>query len=307
MAYLYSGNNNAISAITLALKMRDAELKAVVGRVCDVSENVTGTATNSANVGHNISSILAQQNNETDQVVTAMNEMSSTVEDLARVVEETAQISKGGLDTTHQGQAMVQQTIAANNDLANQLNEVELAITRLVNGSQSIETVLNEISGIADQTNLLALNAAIEAARAGENGRGFAVVADEVRTLAMRTQQSTGEINALLSQLRTESEFANTAMMKGTELSQQCVSLSEKTGESLEKISSEVSNLTDLNTQVATAIEEQSMVSHEINNNIVAISEMSATTEKHGMESVALSDELLIKLKEQQALVTQFI
>ena len=307
MSYIYSGNNNAISAITLALQMRRAELKAVVGRVCDISENVTSTAKESAECGINVSTILSQQNNETEQVATAMNEMSATVQDLSRVVATAAQTSQQGLDITHEGQKIVKETIAANDGLAEQLNEVEEAIARLINGTKSIETVLNEISSIADQTNLLALNAAIEAARAGEQGRGFAVVADEVRALAMRTQQSTNEVNSLLTQLQSESESANNAMGKGSDLSHSCVALSGKTGESLNQIITEVSELANLNMQIATAIEEQAAVSEEINRNIVAISDMSASSEQNGQQSVELSNELLDKLDEQQALVTQFL
>lgn len=307
MSFIYSGNNNAISAITLALKMRGAELKAVVGRVCDVSDNITSTAKEASECGISVSTILSQQNNETEQVATAMNEMSATIQDLAQVVDHAAQTSKKGLDVSNQGQKIVQQTIVANHNLSEQLEKVEQAIERLVNGTKSIETVLNEISSIADQTNLLALNAAIEAARAGEQGRGFAVVADEVRALAMRTQHSTTEINKLLSQLQSESDLANTAMLKSSKLSDNCVQLSAKTGESLEKIIVDVNELTDLNIQIATAIEEQSLVSEEINSNIVAISDMATSTNNHGQKSVELSSELLEKLEEQQALVTQFI
>ena len=307
MSYIYSGNNNAISAITLALQMREAELKAVVGRVCDVSDNITLTAQESSESGISVSAILSQQNNETEQVATAMNEMSATIQDLVLVIDNAAQASQQGLEISAQGQTIVQENIDANNELAKQLSEVDHAIIRLVNASKSIEKVLNEISGIADQTNLLALNAAIEAARAGEYGRGFAVVADEVRALAMRTQQSTNEINTLLEQLQSESNFADIAMKKGSVLSENCVQLSGNTGESLTKINDEVSNLADLNMQISTAIEEQSLVSEEINRNIVAISDMSKTTEEHGKKSVHLSSELLAKLEEQQALVTQFI
>lgn len=306
MSFLYSGNNDQIGTIKLAQKMRAAELKAIVGRVCDVSDNITLTAKEAAECGINVSAILAQQNNETEQVATAMNEMSATVNDLAQVVGHAAQASQHSLTISGQGQKIVQETITANNDLAVQLTQVEGAIARLVNGSKSIATVLNEISSIADQTNLLALNAAIEAARAGDQGRGFAVVADEVRSLAMRTQQSTVEINNLLSQLQSESHAAHNAMEKGTELSRQCVALSAETGNSLLQINSEISELANLNIQIATAIEEQSLVSEEINRNVVAISDMAVTTESHGQQAVVLSHELLDKLKEQQALVTQF-
>lgn len=306
MSYIYSGNNNAISAITLALQMRKAELRAVSGRVSDTSENITGTADEAAQCSENVSSLLVKQNSETEQVATAMNEMSATIQEVARVVEEAAERAKQGVTISEQGQQMVKDTASANNQLAEQLGEVEQAISRLVSGSQMIESVLNEINGIADQTNLLALNAAIEAARAGEHGRGFAVVADEVRALAMRTQESTGEVNKILAQLNNESEFATQAMERGTELSQNCVSLCDKTDLSLQQIISEVTELTNINTQIATSIEEQAAVSEEINRNIVTISDMAAGCEENGKYSQKLSAQLLEKLKEQQDLVTQF-
>jgi PAS domain S-box-containing protein len=306
MSFIYSGNNDGLGVINLALQMRTAEIKAVVGRVSDVSTNVTQTAKKAAECGVSVSTVLAQQNSETDQVATAMNEMSATINDLAEVVGNAAQASQQGLDISNQGQVSVQETIAANNELATQLNEVEEAIERLVNGSKSIEKVLGEISSIADQTNLLALNAAIEAARAGEQGRGFAVVADEVRALAQRTQQSTNEINKLLTQLQSESHAANRSMEKGTALSMQCVQLSNNTGKSLQQIITEVTLLANLNTQIATAIEEQSLVSEEVNRNVVAIADMAKSSAEHGQEAVELSNELLDKLEEQQALVTQF-
>ncbi len=157
MSYIYSGNNDDLGAINLAMKKREAELKAVIGRVCDVSESITITARQGAECGESVSSVLSQQNNETEQVSTAMNEMSSTVSDLANVVSNAAQVSQNGLQMSSQGQEIVQETILANNGLAEQLIEVEQAIERLTNGSKSIETVLSEINSIADQTNLLAL------------------------------------------------------------------------------------------------------------------------------------------------------
>jgi methyl-accepting chemotaxis protein len=307
MKFIYSGSNDDIGAINLALQMRAAELKAVVGRVCDASLSITDKAKESAECGEGISATLNQQHNEIDQVATATNQMSATIAELASVVANAATSSQQGLEISKQGQQLVQQTISANNGMAAQLTEVEQAIARLVNGSKSIETVLAEISGIADQTNLLALNAAIEAARAGEHGRGFAVVADEVRALAMRTQQSTEEINGLLSQLQQESHLANEAMTKGSDLSQRCVEFADKNGGALDNIIAEMSQLADLNDQIATAIEEQSVVTEQINRNVVSISQMSYQTQEHGQQSVSLSADLLVKMQDQQALVTQFI
>ena len=166
--------------------------------------------------------------------------------------------------------------------------------------------MLNEISSIADQTNLLALNAAIEAARAGEQGRGFAVVAEEVRALALRSQQSTDEIGKSIIQLRAESDFAINSMAKGRELSTACVAMAEQTGQALRQVTEEVSSLADINMQISTAVEEQSVVAEQLNQNIISISSMSTTSENHGREAVTLSETLLTRLSDQQSLIAQF-
>ena len=306
MSYLYSGNNDAIGNIELALSMRKAEINAIVGRVNDVSLHVSENANTSAKTNDRVAKDLVKQRAETEQVATAINEMSATVQDLSRSIADAALASEQGRVLSEEGQGVVETAIKAIGELAGQLGEVDAMITHLVVGSKSIESVLTEISSIADQTNLLALNAAIEAARAGEQGRGFAVVAEEVRALALRTQSSTQEINTLLAKLQTDSNNAVVAMKKGNELSENCVQLSEQAGESLSNVSAEVSQISDLTTQIATAIEEQSVVTEEISQNIVKISELALTCEKHGTEAITLTKELLQQLDDQQSLISQF-
>jgi methyl-accepting chemotaxis protein len=232
--------------------------------------------------------------------------MSATVQEIAQVVSRAADASRQGLDISNEGQKVVSQTTRSINELSEQLGEVDTAINRLIEGTRSIETVLSEISGIADQTNLLALNAAIEAARAGEQGRGFAVVAEEVRALAMRSQQSTDEIGKLILQLRTESDFAIDSMAKGRELSTACVAMAEQTGEALRQVTNEVSSLSDINIQISTAVEQQSVVAEQVNDNILTISNMSSESENHGRESAVLSETLLNRLGDQKRLIAQF-
>mgnify|MGYP003644374371 CR=1 FL=1 len=306
MAYLYSGNNDDIGTINLAIQMKQAELKAIIGRVTDDSESITEIAQQSAKRGEDVASILSSQKSETDQVATAITQMSATVQEIAQVVIQASEAAQQGLEISANGQAVVSTTVEAISELSNQLTEVESNITRLINGTKSIETVLNEISSIADQTNLLALNAAIEAARAGEQGRGFAVVAEEVRALALRSQQSTEERSKLLGLLQKESSSATLAMDKGNKLSENCVELARETGETLNKINTEITELANINAQIATSVEEQSVVTEQVNQNIVSISDMSTESEIHGRESVTLSDTLLTRLNEQHSLIGQF-
>ena len=306
MSYLYSGNNDDIGSILLSMKMRSAEINAVVGRVSDDSTVITDSAQISADRGTSVATILQKQTVETEQIATAINQMSATVQDIARVVSDAAQASQQGLDISNEGQNIVTQTTSSIVELSDQLGEVDEAINRLIEGTQSIENVLGEISGIADQTNLLALNAAIEAARAGEQGRGFAVVADEVRSLAMRSQQSTEEISKLIQQLRNESDFAINAMTKGNDLSSRCVGLASETGESLREVNMKVSALADLNIQISTAVEEQSVVAEQVNKSISSISATSSESERHGREAVTFAETLLDRLHAQQNLISQF-
>ncbi|RHW76947.1 PAS domain-containing methyl-accepting chemotaxis protein [Colwellia sp. RSH04] len=306
MSYLYSGNNDAIGKVQLALAMRRAEVNAVVGRVTDVSIQASKNGNLASEQSILVSQKLSDQKNESEQIATAINEMSATIQDLARTVVETAQSAEEGQEMTTSGQETIAISVNAINDLSKQLTEVDSMIGKLSDGSNSINTVLSEISSIADQTNLLALNAAIEAARAGEQGRGFAVVAEEVRALAMRTQQSTEEIRTLLTQLQSDSDNAVDAMNKGNELSANCVSLSNEAGIALKSIHKEVSLISDATAQVATAIEEQSVVSEQMSQNIVRINDLAISCEESSQESSLLSSELLEKLSSQEALITQF-
>lgn len=306
MSYLYTGNNDAIGTVQLALAMRKAEINSVVGRVTDVSIQVSENAISASDQSEQVTQKLSEQRNETEQVASAMHEMSMTIQDLARTINNTAQSAEQGQAMTKSGQETITTSVDAINSLSLQLTEVDRMITKLSDGSKSINAVLSEISGIADQTNLLALNAAIEAARAGEQGRGFAVVAEEVRALAMRTQQSTEEIRNILTTLQSDSDNAVDAMNKGSELSVRCVSLSNEAGKALNNIHNEVSLISDAITQIATAVEEQSVVSEQVNQNIVRVNEIAMLCETSSQESSLLSSELIDKLSDQESLITQF-
>lgn len=307
MAYIYSGEKDAISHVKLALAKRRAELKAVVGRVNDVALQVKSSAQDSNTQSGELSSKLSRQKLETELVATAMHQFTDTIQEIAKTVSDAATSSDQGCEISEQGHKIVGATVGAIEELSNQLIEVDSVIRRLVDGSNAINVVLETIASIAEQTNLLALNAAIEAARAGDQGRGFAVVAEEVRALAIRTQQSTEEINRLLSDLKVESQSAVSAMEHGNQLSQNCVDLAQETGIALQRINTEMISISDLNRTIASAIEEQSIVSEDVSRRVIAITNLATEGETASADCQNINDQLLQRVKNQQSLVERFL
>ena len=307
MAYLYSGTNDISGFLTLALAMQEAKLKAVVGRVNDVTERVNQNASESSNSGRLVTDLLDKQNVDVMQIATAMDEFTATITDLAANVGELSLAAKSTEQQNIEGKDSVMESLKAIQELDEQLQNASNEVQRLVDGNSQINNILNKINEIAEQTNLLALNAAIEAARAGEQGRGFAVVADEVRHLAVRTQESTEEIGNLIGELNTTSNNAQKAMAQGISLSSRCVELANASGGSLDSILENVTNLSDLNSTIATSIEEQSVVAEQIAMNVNQVKELAEESGQHGQNSQHLSDELLTQVEEQSSLVRQFI
>ncbi|WP_443216099.1 methyl-accepting chemotaxis protein [Pseudomonas sp. M47T1] len=214
---------------------------------------------------------VSSQQQETEQVATAMNQMTATVHDVARNAEQAALAAQSADTKVDSGQQVVRQSMQRIEQLAGAADSASQSIVRLSDEIQNINSVVAVIKSVAEQTNLLALNAAIEAARAGEQGRGFAVVADEVRALAKRTQQSTAEIERLVSTLRASAEASVAQIQNSGELVKLAVTDALQTESALGSIASAVSQIQQMNQQIAAAAEQQSSVAEEINRSVTSI------------------------------------
>ncbi|ABZ77798.1 methyl-accepting chemotaxis sensory transducer [Shewanella halifaxensis HAW-EB4] len=246
------------------------------------------------------------QLNETDMVATAITEMGATIDEIAKNTELAANKASMTHDNAQTGQVGVQQTIEKIELLAQQINESAAVVADLEQDSETIGRVLEVIRGIAEQTNLLALNAAIEAARAGEQGRGFAVVADEVRSLAMRTQESTEEIAAIIQTLQSRTHSIVEMMQSSREQGNESAEQAASAGTLLQQINSDVTNIMDMSTQIAAAIEEQSMVAAEVNQNVVVIRDIAQETAEVATQNSSATEEVRERAEYLQDAVSKF-
>jgi methyl-accepting chemotaxis protein len=218
---------------------------------------------------------VAEQQNDVNQIATAIHEMSATSGEVASHAEMTAAAAQASTNACDEGQHVIGQNRDAITMLANQVQEAATVIHELESNAQGINQILSTIQGIAEQTNLLALNAAIEAARAGEQGRGFAVVADEVRVLSKRTHDSTEEIRSMIDTLQKNTHQAVNSMQKSTKLADESVGYAEEANQSLCKITDAITEISDMATHIASAAEEQRAVSEDISRNTQAIKDVS--------------------------------
>ncbi|WEM45427.1 methyl-accepting chemotaxis protein (plasmid) [Photobacterium sp. DA100] len=251
-------------------------------------------------------SLLTRHTQETEKVVTAINEMSATAESVADSGNRAADFTHATNAEAEKSKDVVKVASSSVNQLSTEVESMSVSIQTMSQDFEKIDAVLHVIGEIAEQTNLLALNAAIEAARAGEQGRGFAVVADEVRALAARTQQSTSEIDTMLSDLRKATSVVVQSMdvTKGS-----CAQTVEHTANvmaSLESMTNSISQINDLTTQIATSANEQSVVTEEVNKNMIAIHDMINELNRNADDSVASTEQLAVTNSQLNAMVANF-
>ena len=284
-----------------------SRIDTLMGEVNTNSIHLTTASKDLANISNETDKSTLKQQNETDQVATAMNEMTASIQEISRSTEDAQQAAKEAFELSQNGRSISQRSTSLLNSFMEETANTAEILTNLEGESQNIGSVVDVINGIAELTNLLALNAAIEAARAGEQGRGFAVVADEVRTLAQRTQSSTQEIRDLVERLQKGTRDSVVAMKNGQGKADECREAVESGQSSLEKIEISVQSICDMSIQIAAALEEQSAVANDINRNVTSISDISTSSanaaKKVSQSSTHLS-QLASKMNDQ---VSRFI
>ncbi|MBC7006319.1 methyl-accepting chemotaxis protein [Photobacterium sp. BZF1] len=252
-------------------------------------------------------SAMSNQLKELDQLATAMHEMAATSVEVANNAQGAATAAQQADEAVQDGGRIVSHTANAISDLSAQIDEAVEVVRQLEVSTGNIESILKVINEIADQTNLLALNAAIEAARAGESGRGFAVVADEVRTLAQRTQESTTEIRQMIEQLQSGASSAASVMGMSKETAASTVEKSQEADDALVRISGAIQQINDMNLQIASAAEEQSLVAEEINSNTLNIKELSVQVSDAAAAADQALEEQIAKVREQDSIMNKFV
>ncbi len=284
--------NDEVSRLLKALAAMQQNLR-------ETLQGISGSAAQLATAADELNTVtldsthsLQQQNNEIEQAATAVTEMTTAVEEVARNAVSTSDATRQSSESASLGQQRVSDTVDAIGALASDVQVTGGLVQALANQSQDIGKVLDVIRAIAEQTNLLALNAAIEAARAGESGRGFAVVADEVRALAYRTQQSTQEIEQMVQGMRSGATQALDSMQASSSRAASTLAMAERAGDALQTITASVNEIHERNLVIASAAEEQAQVAREVDRNLVNIRDLSVRSASGADQTSASSHEL---------------
>lgn len=299
-------SNDEIGQLAECFNLFTKKIRTLVGQTSHSVNSVLASVAQTTEYSGQITHQINQQQNETEQVATAIHQMTATTAQVAGNAAEAREAAEAANNEAALGQTVVTNTVEAIRQLAQEISAAEGIIREVAQNSENIGAVLDVIRTIAEQTNLLALNAAIEAARAGEHGRGFAVVADEVRSLANRTRDSTNEIEQMIASLQAGTGRAVQAMVDGCDKANANVEFAEQTLNSLHSITEAITSIAGLNTQIALAAEEQRQVSEEINRKITAISDATNNTAENARSTQNVVENLGKLANDLQTVISQF-
>ena len=289
-----------------ALKRMQESLRDTIRRISESSNQLASASEELSCVTEDATRGLHQQNQEIEQAATAVNQMTVAVEEVASNAVATSQASRESDRIAQQGREQVQQTVVSIEALATDVTANVTQVEALAQKVYGISTVLDVIRSIAEQTNLLALNAAIEAARAGDAGRGFAVVADEVRALAHRTQQSTQEIEQMISGIQQGTDQAVSSMQQSNTRARSTLDLAKSAGMALEEIASAFTLINERNLVIASASEQQAAVAREVDRNLMNIRDLAHQTSTGANQTSAASQELSRLAVDLNSMVARF-
>ncbi|HXQ99539.1 MAG TPA: methyl-accepting chemotaxis protein [Pseudomonas sp.] len=275
-----------------ALAIMQDNLRRTVMQLSDSSNQLASTSEEMSAVTQDAMQGVQRQNDEINQAATAINQMSAAVEEVARNAAQASVAARDSSQSAENGRRRVEETVSVITELHSAVGLTASEIDGLAGQVKGISSVLDVIRGIAEQTNLLALNAAIEAARAGEAGRGFAVVADEVRALAHRTQQSTAEIERMITSIQNGAGKAVTAMSNSSDRAQASLQVAEAAGQALAEITAAIILINERNLGIAAATEEQAQVAREVDRSLTSIRDLSNQTAAAASQTSGASGEL---------------